>query len=95
MFFFQILSDQFRKVSEKSTFGKLVPSTDVTLSVSRWSDGMFHRLREEPIKLREIAYFEGQLVFLVSEGPGALAVECRPAAEVVDDFLADAVEAFL
>jgi hypothetical protein len=95
VFFFQILSDQFRKVSEKSTFGKLVPSTDVTLSVSRWSDGMFHRLREEPIKLREIAYFEGQLVFLVSEGPGALAVECRPAAEVVDDFLADAVEAFL
>jgi hypothetical protein len=95
VFLFRPFSDPFRTVAEKSPFAKSVPPSDVTLGVSRWSDGMLHRLREEPIKLREVAYFDGQLVFLVSDGSGNLRVESRPAAEAVDDFLADAVEAFL
>jgi hypothetical protein len=95
VFFFQALSDHFRRTAEKSTFAKSVPPTDVTLTVSRWSDGMFHRLHEEPVKLREVAYFEGQLLFLVSDGSGSLSVASLPAAEAVDDFLADAVDTFL
>jgi fido (protein-threonine AMPylation protein) len=95
VFFFQALSDSFRRAAGKSGLAKSVPPTDVALVLARRSDGVFHRLLEEPIKLREAAYSNGQLLFLFSDAATSLRIGSQAAAEVVDDFLADAVEAFL
>jgi len=80
---------------ERSPLIKTLPATEVTLVVSRWTEGEFHRLAGEPIHLREIAYWNGQLLFLVMTKPNTFEVKPLTAAGAASEFLADVIEAYL
>jgi cell filamentation protein, protein adenylyltransferase len=95
VFFFQTMSSRFKNALSHAHIGKTLPQTDVTLAVSRWSDGSFHRLSDEPVKLREVGYFSGEVVFLQESQIGHPEIKAGPTADLVSDFLADAIEAFL
>jgi hypothetical protein len=95
VFFFQRMSVPFIRALDRSPKIKTLPATDVSLVVSRWSEGLIHRLAGEPIHLREIAYWNGQLLFLVMTGVNRFEVKPLTAADAVAEFLADVIEAYL
>lgn len=93
VFFFQGLSHHFSGTAREQAL--TLPIRDVSLAISRWSDAMYRRLLDEPISLREIAYADGQLLFLIAGASGQWQIKSSPISEIVNDFFADAVEAFL
>lgn len=95
IFFFQTMSGKFKIALSRSHIGKTLPPTDVTLSLSRWSDGSFHRLSDEPVKLREVGYFNGELIFLQEPRMGLLEIKAGPTTDLLNEFLADSIDAFL
>jgi hypothetical protein len=92
VFFFQGISSQF--VATARSKGVALSPNDVSLAVSRWSDGLYRRLQDEPVFLREIAYSDGQLLYLHATGSRSWEVQFLPLSEVINTFFADAVEAF-
>jgi molecular chaperone DnaK (HSP70)/fido (protein-threonine AMPylation protein) len=92
VFFFQTLSPQF--IMAVRGAGVKLPQRDVTLCVSRWSDGIYERLLDEPIGLREVAYSDGQLLFLLATGARKFQAKIAPMSETIQNFFADIIEAF-
>ncbi len=92
MFFFQGLSHPMTTTARRDTV--VLAARDVTLAISRWTDGIFRRLLDEPVALREIAYADGQFVFLSAPAPSKWQVKVSPISEVINDFFADVIEAF-
>ena len=93
IFFFQLISDAFTRAGRKARPPIDLPPRDVTLSISRRSDGTYHRLQNEPIRLREIHYVDGRFFFMKAKGAGMYEVVTKPSSEVVNNFLADVVGA--
>ncbi|HEX6803909.1 MAG TPA: Fic family protein [Terriglobales bacterium] len=94
VFPFRTLSQSFLRAARSSKYPKLLPPTDVTLGISRWVSGSYQFLREEPLRLREIGYINGEWLFLLSEN-GVETVQALALSEVVNMFLRDAITAFL
>jgi fido (protein-threonine AMPylation protein) len=92
MFFFQAISYQFTDAA-RAEHVVLAPR-DVSLAISRRTGGMYRRLLDEPVALREIAYADGQLVFLLAATSGKWQVSRSPISEVINNFFADSIEAF-
>jgi hypothetical protein len=92
VFFFQGLSNQFAFTARKRNI--VMPPRDASLAVSRWSDGVYRRLQDEPVCLREIAYLDGQLLFFLAKGPRSWDAVLEPVAEIINNFFADVIEAF-
>jgi fido (protein-threonine AMPylation protein) len=92
VFFFQGLSYQFALTARRKHIA--LPPRDVSLAVSRWADGVYRRLQDEPVCLREVAYKDGQLLFFVANGPGSWDVTFSPMSDIINNFFADAIEAF-
>ena len=94
VFPFRTLSPSFLKAARAPKYNKLLPPTDVTLGISRWLNGSYQFLREEPLRLREIGYINGEWLFLLSEN-GIETVKALALSDVVNMFLRDAITAFL
>jgi hypothetical protein len=94
VFFFRVISELFLKTGRKAKLPKELPPRDVTLIISRWSDGTYHRLENQPIRLREIYYSDGQFLFLKATGAGMYEVVSKASSEVVNNFLADVLQTY-
>jgi len=94
VFFFQLISEPFLRAGRKIKLTKELPPRDVTLVMSRWSDGTYHRLQNQPIKLREISYLDGQFMFLKAKGPDIYEIVSKPSSEIINNFLFDVVDTF-
>jgi len=58
------MSERFRKATLAKHLEKGNPPLGVTLAVSRWVDGFYLQLVNEPVRLREIGYLNGNWLFL-------------------------------
>jgi molecular chaperone DnaK (HSP70)/fido (protein-threonine AMPylation protein) len=94
VFFFRSISEVFLKTGKKARLPKEPAPRDVTLNISRLSDGTYHRLENQPISLREIYYSDGQFLFLNNPRAGVFELVAKPSSDVVNSFLADVLEAF-
>ena len=94
VFFFQLISEMFLRAGRKVRLTKELPPRDVTLVMSRWSDGTHHRLQNQPIRLREISYVDGQFLFLKSKGPDIYEILSKPTSEVINNFISDVLVTF-
>ena len=92
MFFFQGMSHHLVTTARRDRV--VLAPKDVSLAISRWADGVFRRLLDEPMALREIAYADGQFVFLLAPAPGKWQVTISPMSEMINAFFADVLEAF-
>jgi fido (protein-threonine AMPylation protein) len=94
VFSFRAISELLRKTGKKTKLPKELPPRDVTLVISRWSDGTYHRLENQPIRLREVYYSDGQFLFLKNTGPGVYEAVSKASSEVVNNFLADVLQTY-
>jgi molecular chaperone DnaK (HSP70)/fido (protein-threonine AMPylation protein) len=94
IFHFHTMSPQFLRLARTSKQFNPLPPTDVTLAVSRWVNGSYQSLREEPVRLREIGYINGGWMFLFSEN-GSDSVTTLSLTGAANMFLRDAIAAFL
>jgi prophage maintenance system killer protein len=95
VFFFRSRSHTFHKTARKNKQIKPMPPADVTLCISRGFAGMNQMLRDEPIRLREIAYNSGEWLFLLSAPDQTYTVESMAVSRATNLFLRDAIAAFL
>ena len=95
VFWFRHMSVAFQKLCRESRPPKQIPPSEVTLSVSRRVGGTFQPLRDEPIRLREIAYVNGDwLVLLFANGQSYEIVNRNPSSASLM-FLQDSIAAYL
>jgi molecular chaperone DnaK (HSP70) len=92
VFFFQTISAAFTASARGRKIA--MPTQEVSLAISKWTDGVFRRLLDEPVALREIAYLDGQFFYLAASPQGKLEVKSAPTSEMIQEFFADVVEAF-
>jgi len=95
IFYFRPMSQMFLKTARHDKQRKQLPPADVTLAISRWAGGAHQPLRDEPIRLREIAYNNGEWLFLLSASSQSFAVEKMAVSLASNRFLADAIAAYL
>jgi len=95
VFYFRPMSQTFLKTARHNKRQKPLPPADVTLAISRWAGGAHQPLRDEPIRLREIAYNNGEWLFLLSASNQSFAVEKMAVSLASNRFLADAIAAYL
>jgi hypothetical protein len=94
VFFFRSMSERFRKANLAKHIGKGNPLLGVTLAVSRWVDGFYLQLVNEPVRLREIGYLNGAWLFLhqgVDHNPEIVYSSIK---QVFDEFLVESIDAF-
>ena len=94
VFFFRSMSERFRKVTLAKHVEKGNQPLGVTLAVSRWVDGFYLQLVNEPVRLREIGYFNGAWQFLHQGAEHNPEIVHAPIKQVFDDFLTESIEAF-
>jgi molecular chaperone DnaK (HSP70)/Fic family protein len=94
VFFFRSMSDRFRKAILARHLEKGNPPLGVTLAVSRWVDGFYMQLVNEPVRLREIGYLNGAWFFLQQGTERDSEIIQAPIKQIFDDFLVESVEAF-
>ena len=64
------------------------------LAVSRWVDGFYLQLVNEPMRLREIGYLDGNWLFLQQGVNHDSEIIQAPIKQIFDDFLVESIEAF-
>jgi hypothetical protein len=74
---------------------KEFPPTEVTSGVSRNVAGTHQLLREEPIRIREIAYSDGRWYWLIRGEQRSFAIERFSLGDGLNQFLQNAVATFL
>lgn len=95
VFYFRPMSQTFLKTARHTKPYKPLPPTDVTLAILRWAGGTHQPLRNEPIRLREIAYNNGEWLFLISGADQSFVIEKMAVSLASNRFLADAIAAYL
>lgn len=94
VFFFRSMSERFRRAAMAKHFEKSNPPLGVTLAVSRWVDGFYLQLANEPIRLREVGYLNDSWMFLCQGVGHDSEIVKIPIKQVFDDFLVECIEAF-
>jgi hypothetical protein len=74
VFWFSHISRKFQDCCSAFDPSRPVPPKDVSLSISRRVDGAFQPLGEEPIRLREVAYVNGEWLAMIYGESGTLRV---------------------
>jgi hypothetical protein len=95
VFFFRHISPTFAATLRKDAKNKGFPPTEVTLGISRNVAGTYQLLREEPIRIREIAYNDGRWYWLIRGEQRSFGVERFSLGDGLNQFLQDAVATFL
>ena len=94
VFFFRSMSERFRKATLAKHLEKGNPPLGVTLTVSRWVDGFYLQLVNEPVRLREIGYLNGSWQFLHQGVDDDSEIVNNPIKQVFDEFFVESIEAF-
>ena len=94
VFFFRSMSERFRKATLAKHLEKGNPPLGVTVAVSRWVDGFYLQLVNEPVRLREIGYLNGNWLFLRQGVNHDSEIIEAPIKQIFDDFLTESIEAF-
>ena len=94
VFFFRSMSERFRKATLAKHLEKGNPPLGVTLAVSRWVDGFYLQLVNEPVRLREVGYLNGNWLFLRQGVNHDSEIIEAPIKQIFDDFLTESIEAF-
>jgi hypothetical protein len=95
VFWFSPVSKTFQDCCSLFEPTKRLPPKDVSLSISRRVDGAFQPLGEEPIKLREVAYVNGEWLAMIYGENRKLRVEPMSAVTAAEMFLQDSIQAYL
>jgi hypothetical protein len=95
LFYFRSMSTTFLKTARQNKQQKPLPPTDVTLAIARLTGGTLQTLRDEPIKLREVAYNDGEWLFLISSAHQSFVVNKMSVSFASNQFLADAIATYL
>jgi hypothetical protein len=95
VFYFRAMSTTFLRSARRNKNIKPLPPSDVTLAISRWSGGTHVPLRDEPVRLREIGYNNGEWLFLFSAADQTFGVEAMSVSRATNLFLRDPIAAFL
>jgi len=95
VFWFSHITQKFQDCCSSFDPKRKIPPKDVSLSISRRVDGSFQPLGEEPIKLRELAYVNGEWLALINGENRVLRVEAMSAIKAAEMFLQDSIQAYL
>jgi hypothetical protein len=95
VFWFSPVTRKFQDCCSTFDPRRQIPPKDVSLSISRRVDGAFQPLGEEPIKLREIAYVNGEWLAMIYGENRTLRVEAMSAVMAAEMFLQDSIRAYL
>jgi hypothetical protein len=95
VFWFSHVSRKFQDCCSSFDPNRRIPPKDVSLAISRRVDGSFQPLGEEPIKIREIAYVNGEWLAMIYGENRTLRVEAMSAVTAAEMFLQDSIQAYL
>jgi hypothetical protein len=94
VFWFSHLSSEFQDCCSRFEPTRRLPPKDVSLSISRRVDGTFQPLREEPIRLREIAYVNGEWLAMIYGESRNFRIQPMSVAKAAEMFLEDSIQAY-
>jgi prophage maintenance system killer protein len=95
VFWFRHISSDFQLKCKEMKPRRQLPPAEVSLGISRRVGGTFQSLRDEPIRLREIAYINGEWLSMLCLEGQKYQVQQLNMTNAFDMFLLDAIDAYL